>query len=184
MSFEKSKYFVNMKDIEKYIMWHHESELSFHKRFFICLMVFNAIFDNIWWWALLVEKTGETSDLSQVTVKLYHIMLYTSPWSRFELTTSVVIGTDCVGSCKSSYHTITTTTDTVTSNSQHHKRSICYLDVNWLIPKISACRARIWSLLASERVTIFIFCRTGWYFSVSIIFTFIQMTCLSSLNQT
>jgi hypothetical protein len=23
---------------------------------------------------------------------------------------------------------------------------ICYLDVNWLIPKISACRARIWSL--------------------------------------
>jgi hypothetical protein len=68
-----------MKDIEKYIMWHHESELSFHKRFFICLMVFNATFDNIWWWALLVEKTGETSDLSQVTVKLYHIMLYTLP---------------------------------------------------------------------------------------------------------
>jgi hypothetical protein len=41
-------------------------------------MVFNAIFDNIWWWALLVEKTGETTDLSQVTVKLYPIMLYTS----------------------------------------------------------------------------------------------------------
>jgi hypothetical protein len=34
-------------------------------------------------------------------------MLYTSPWSRFELTTSVVIGTDCIGSCKSNYHTIT-----------------------------------------------------------------------------
>jgi hypothetical protein len=37
---------------------------------------------------------------------------------------------------------------------------ICYLDVNWLIPKISACRARIWSLLASERserVTHFIY---------------------------
>jgi hypothetical protein len=42
-------------------------------------MVFNAIFDTIWWWALLVEKTGETTDLSQVTVKLYPIMLYTSP---------------------------------------------------------------------------------------------------------
>jgi hypothetical protein len=41
---------------------------------------------------------------------LYHIMLYTSPWARFELTTSVVIGTDCIGSCKSNYHTITTTT--------------------------------------------------------------------------
>ena len=53
--------------------------------------------------------------------------------------------------------------------------SICYLDVNWLTPKISACRARIWSLVASERserVTSFIFCRAGWYFSVSIIFTF------------
>jgi hypothetical protein len=31
-------------------------------------------------------------------------MLYTSPWSRFELTTSVVIGTDCISSCKSNYH--------------------------------------------------------------------------------
>jgi hypothetical protein len=30
--------------------------------------------------------------------QLYHIMLYTSPWSRFELTTSVVIGTDCKSS--------------------------------------------------------------------------------------
>jgi hypothetical protein len=51
--------------------------------------------------------------------------------------------------------------------------SICYLDVNWLIPKILACRTRIWSLLASERserVTSFIFCRAGWYFSVSICF--------------
>ena len=37
-------------------------------------------------------------------------MLYTSLLSRFELTTSVVIGTDCIGSCKSNYHTITATT--------------------------------------------------------------------------
>jgi hypothetical protein len=37
-------------------------------------------------------------------------MYYTSPWSRFELTTSVVKGTDCIGSCKSSYHTIMATT--------------------------------------------------------------------------
>ena len=34
----------------------------------------------------------------------------TSPWSRFEPTTSVVIGTDCKGSCKSNYHTITAMT--------------------------------------------------------------------------
>ena len=36
--------------------------------------------------------------------------MYTSPWSRFELSTSVVIGIDCIGSCKSNYHTITATT--------------------------------------------------------------------------
>ena len=79
----------------------------------VCLMVFNATFNNIsvisWRSVLLVE---EIIDLSQVTDKLYHIMLYTSPWSRFELTTSVVIGTDCTYICKSSYHTIRATTAT------------------------------------------------------------------------
>ena len=36
---------------------------------------------------------------------------YTSPWNGIELTTLVVIGTDCTctGSCKSNYHTIMTT---------------------------------------------------------------------------
>jgi len=39
---------------------------------------------------------GENHRPTQVTDKVYHIMLYTSPW--FELSTSVVIGTDCRGS--------------------------------------------------------------------------------------
>jgi len=56
------------------------------------------------------EDPEKTIDLSPVNDKLYHIMLYTSPWSRFELTTSVMIGTDFIGSCKSNYHTITATT--------------------------------------------------------------------------
>ena len=49
-------------------------------------------------------------NLLQVTDQFYHIMLYTSPWSRFELTTSVVICTYCIGRCKSNYHTFTAMT--------------------------------------------------------------------------
>jgi hypothetical protein len=76
-------------------------------------MVFNDTFNNIsailWWSVLLVE---ETIDLLQVTVQLYHKMLYQVylTMSGFELTTLVVIGTDCIGSHKSNYHMITTTT--------------------------------------------------------------------------
>ena len=71
-------------------------------RNFVCLMVFSGTCNNSsaisWWSVSLVEETGEPRD------KLYHIMLYTSPWSRFELTTLVLICTDCIGSCKSNYH--------------------------------------------------------------------------------
>ena len=41
-----------------------------------------------------------------VTDTLYHIDVASS---TFELTTLMVIGTDCTGSCKLNYHTITTT---------------------------------------------------------------------------
>ena len=38
---------------------------------------------------------------------------YILPWAGFELTTLVVIGTFCIGSCKSNYHTIRTTTASI-----------------------------------------------------------------------
>ena len=51
-------------------------------------------------------------NLLQVTEKLYHIILYRAllVWVGFELTTSVVICTDCIHSYKSNYHAIMTTT--------------------------------------------------------------------------
>ena len=83
----------------------------------ICFMVFNATFNSVsvisWQSVLWVEEAEyleKASDLSQVTDGLCYIVLYRVhlTWAGFKFTTWVAKGTDCIGSYKSNYHTITT----------------------------------------------------------------------------
>ena len=77
-------------------------------------MVFNTTFNNIsvisWQSVLLVEETwvpGENHwPVTSHWQTLSHNVVSSTPRHEqgFKLTTSVVIGTDCIGSCKSNYH--------------------------------------------------------------------------------
>ena len=57
---------------------------------------------------------------------LYRVHLV---WERFELKTLVVIGTDCIGSYKSNYHTIMTMTTPSTD-----REILVVIKTFWLVP--------------------------------------------------
>ena len=83
-------------------------------------MLFNATFNNIsvisWRSVLLMEETGVPGENNRPATSNWQTWSHNgvssipSSWAGFELTTLVVIGTDYIGSCKSNYLTLTTTT--------------------------------------------------------------------------
>ena len=79
-------------------------------------MVFNATFNNIsaisLWSVLLVEETGVPRENHKPVTShrqtLSHNVVSSAPHHERDSNSQVVIGTDCIGSRKSNYHTITT----------------------------------------------------------------------------
>ena len=87
----------------------------------------------------------------------------------FELTISVVKGTDCIGSCKANYHMITATTapyNTWSEHANHHTAKAVYMMVIGHEEHIIiSCSARHWVLTYLGKNTGFL---ASWFFRVRV----------------
>ena len=77
-----------------------------------------VVFFSSWKWGRVVVRKLSISRLdylySMVCLMMFNATFNKNSvilcWSRYELTTPMVTGTDCIGRCKSNYHTIMTMT--------------------------------------------------------------------------
>ena len=92
--------------------------ISTAKIMLVCLMVFNATFKNIsvisWRAVLLVEETRGPGENHRPVASHWQTWPHSAVHlALIEIRTHNIsgdIGTDCIGSCKFNYHTITSTT--------------------------------------------------------------------------
>ena len=105
---ERSEIYICEIKCQRY-EWINIIDLFLFWDWLVAYMVFNATFNNIsvisWRSALWVEETAVHGENHWPAASHWQ-----TPRTGFELKTSVAIGTDCICSCKSNYHTITATT--------------------------------------------------------------------------
>ena len=88
---------------------------------------------QFYWWSKkpMTRRKSLTNFITQCSIE------YTSPCMGMESITLVVTGTDCTGSCKSNYHTITTKTAPELIGKTSQLRQIKVIDQQSLITTIS-----------------------------------------------
>jgi hypothetical protein len=85
--------------------WTLNTHLHVHNRKGVCVMVFNVTFSNISviLWLSFIGGGNHRTATSRWQTSSHNVVHFA--WAGFELTTLVVVDTDCIYSYKSNYHT-------------------------------------------------------------------------------